>query len=233
MTEVLKEKIGMMETALLQLRELESLVIHLKEFSRTLDGKVWGDKLKDRLSESADNFVQTECPHLAKDNFKVWFNYDRYPYLQLAVNLRGNRDYTVFYAKLYDTYANGIPVENIFTFYKDKKTGKLLRHSDFPYGSEPHEISSCRYFSSGDFIDCFDAGHGGKTIEEYLHIQADELEKGIKTVEEDLTELQKTVNKYNSCICSLSFIERVILGIRDLQPIYGGCLPYLGYKIKA
>lgn len=232
MTEELKAKIETMETALLQLRELERVVIHLKEFSRTLDGKVWGDRLIYRLSESADTFVQTECPHLAGDNFKVWFGYSSYPYLQLFVNLRGYSKYTVFYSRIYDTYANGIPVEDIFTFHKDKKTGKLLRHSDFPYGSEPHEISSCRYFSSEDFINCFDSGHGGKTAEEYLHDIADVLEKGIKTVEEDLTELQKTINKYNSCISALNFLEREILGIRDLVPIYGYNLPYLGYKIK-
>ena len=233
MTEKLKEKIETMRTALVQLRELERVVIHLKEFSRTLDGKVWGDRLKDRLSESADNFVQQECPHLAGDNFKVRFSYSSYQYLQLVVNLRGYREFTVFYSRIYDTYANGIPVENIFTFYKDKKTGKLLRHSDFPYGSEPHEISSFRYFSSGDFIDCFDDGHGGKTAEDYLHGIADELEQGIVTIEEDLTELQETINKYNACLGSLSFLERAVLGISDLSPVYGGNLPYLGYKIKA
>nr|DAO97447.1 MAG TPA: hypothetical protein [Caudoviricetes sp.] len=232
MTEELRDRIDAMEMALLQLRELESLVTHLKEFSRTLDGKVWGDKLKDKLSESADTYVRTACPQLARDNYKVRFSYDRYPYLQLAVNIRGYRGYTVFYSKLYDTYANGIPVENIFTFYKDKKTKKLLRHSDFPFGSEPHDISGCRYFSSEDFIKCFDFGHGGKTAEEYLRIQADILEKGIKTVGKDLTELQETINRYNCLIGSMGILEREILGIRDLSPIYGSALPHLGYKIE-
>lgn len=234
MTEELKAKIAIMETALLQLRELESLVIHLKEFSRTLDGKVWGDRLKDRLSESADHFVQIECPNLAKDNDIVYIGYGYNGWLRLVVNIRGYRQYSVFMIKSFDTFMSGVPMRDIFTFYKDKKTGKLLKYTDYEDGEvkEPHVLSKFRYFSSVDFVRCLDSGHGGKTAEEYIHNMADDLEKGVKTVGKDLTELRETINRYNYLISSLGFMEREILGIRDLSPIYGSDLPHLGYKIK-
>lgn len=234
MTEVLKEKIETMASALLQLRELERVVTHLKESARTLDGRVWGDRLKNKLSESADNFVQTECPHLAKDNYKVYIGYGCNGRLQMTVNIRGYRQYSVFMVKSFDTYMSGIPMRDIFTFYKDKKTGKLLKYTDYEDGEvkEPHALSSFRYFSSVDFINCLDSGLGGKTLEAYIHGMADGLEKGIKTLEKDLTELQEAINRYNSIINSMGFLEREILGIRDLSPVYGSNLPHLGYKIK-